>query len=273
MKLCNSFILLILLSGIFIHLIATTPAIAAEEIVTIESRPGVSLPLLLISPESSPAAGLLIYVGGGGGIGLKADREPGKRGGNFLFRTADMFVQAGFLVAIIDTPSDHRTSLWNLRTDKDHAKDAAAAIALLRSRTTKQVWVIGTSMGSASAANAAARLGDDGPDGAVLTSSVTELSRNTAESVLTVDLEAIRIPLLVVNHQDDACFAALPRKAQRILDEASNSPRRERMIFTGGKSPESDACEPFSPHGFFGIEQDVVTAITDWIRSSPPMKK
>ncbi|RAU22685.1 alpha/beta hydrolase [Paramagnetospirillum kuznetsovii] len=242
------------------------PANASEEVVTIDSRPGVTESLLIIHPATKPLASVLLYVGGGGGLGLRPDHPSGKRGANFLFRTADQFAANGFLVAIIDTPSDSATALWNRRTREDHALDAAAAIALLRRMADAPVWAIGTSMGTLSAANAAARLQADGPDGIVLTSSVTEMSRNTAETVLSVDLEAIRVPLLVVNHAADTCAASPPRRGRTILDGAINAPRKELLSFDGGKPRESDACEPFAPHGYFGIEDEVVGAIAQWIK-------
>lgn len=256
--------------AIVLCLVLIRPVLAAEEIVTLDTRPGVTTTILVIRPPSPPAASLLLYTGGGGAIGLNRDWPKGRRGGNFLIRSADLFVQAGFQVAIVDNPSDSLKAIWNRRDSRDHARDAAAIIAYLRAQAPVPVWVAGTSMGSVSAAAIAARLGrEDGPDGVVLTSSVTGLSRNTTESVLTVDLGAIRVPVLVVNHADDACFAAPPDAAERILDALDNAPRRVRLIFHGGKPPESDSCEPFAPHGYFGIEAEVVTAIADWIKTRP----
>jgi hypothetical protein len=98
-----------------------------------------------------------------------------------------------------------------------------------------------------------------------LTSSVTELSPKSTESVLTMDLDRIRIPMLVVNHRNDDCEASPPEEAERILREASNSPRREVLSFSGGKSAGLDECGPFAPHGYWGIEAEVVDAIAGWI--------
>ncbi|TAN62283.1 MAG: alpha/beta hydrolase [Magnetospirillum sp.] len=247
-------------------LLSAAPSVqAAEEVRVIDSRPGVTEAILLIHPATAPVASVVLFTGGGGAIGIKPGWPVGKRGGNFLVRTADLFAQAGFLVAIIDTPSDSASALWNLRGTARHAQDVAAAIAMLRRDAMVPVWLIGTSMGSLSAANAAARLREEGPDGVVLTSSVTVTSRNSTESVLTLDLEEIRVPLLVVNHRDDACKYAPPGDAERILREARNTPRREAMVFGGGKPNESSDCEPFAPHGYFGIEQEVVTGIVRWI--------
>ena len=81
------------------------------------------------------------------------------------------------------------------------------------------VWLIGTSMGTVSAANGAARLTAGGPDGLVLTSTVTRQGRERIETVGDVRLDAIRVPTLVVHHKNDACratpYADTPASAAR----------------------------------------------------------
>ena len=250
---------------VLLAVMAALPARAEEEVRVIDSRPGVTEAVLLIHPAVPPVASVVLFVGGGGAAGIRPDLPKGKRGGNFLFRAADLFAEAGFLVAVLDVPSDS-PQLWNFRTTEKHARDVAAVIAEMRREAAVPVWLIGTSMGTLSAANAAARLKEGGPDGVVLTSSVTEMSRKSTESVLTIDLDQIRVPLLVVNHRDDDCEASPPEEAPRIIREAANAPKREIMSFSGGKPSESGECEPFAAHGYFGIERDVVTGIARWIR-------
>src|SRR5207244_550656 len=81
--------------------------------------------------------------------------------------------------------------------------DGRAVIAALREMAPVPVWLVGTSMGTVSAANAAARLEDGGPDGLVLTSTVTRGSREMIESVGDVRLQDITVPTLLVHHRDD----------------------------------------------------------------------
>ena len=262
--------------GLALLLLVAAPARAAEEVRIIPSRPGVTEAVLLIRPDKPPSASVVLFTGGAGAIGLKPDWPLGKRGGNFLVRSADRFARAGFLVAVLDVPSDS-SALWNLRGSERHARDVAAVIALLRAEAPVPVWLVGTSMGTLSAANGAIRLQEGGPDGIVLTSSVTELSAKSTESVLTMDLDRIRTPMLVVNHRDDNCEASPPEEAERIIREAKNAPRREILSFSGGKPAGLDECGPFAPHGYWGIEAEVVAAIAGWIspaespgRPSPP---
>ena len=254
---------------IALGLMTALPAWADEEEVRIlDTRPGVTEAVLLIHPAGPPTASVMLFTGGGGAIGLRRDWPKGKRGGNFLIRSADLFAREGFLVAIVDAPSDYALAMWNFRTTERHAQDIAAIIAELRREAMVPVWLIGTSMGTLSAANAAARLTEGGPDGVVLTSSVTELSAKSTESVLTVDLARIRVPLLVVNHRDDDCEVSPPEEAGRIVGQAEHAPKREVMSFSGGKPAQSGECEPFAAHGYFGIEPEVVGAIARWVRGN-----
>jgi pimeloyl-ACP methyl ester carboxylesterase len=146
-------------------------------------------------------------------------------------------------------------------------------IAALRAEAPVPVWLVGTSMGSVSAANAAARLTDGGPDGVVLTSSVMGRSREMGESLQDVTLDTIRVPVLVVHHRDDGCRASRYADASWAMRRLSAAPKRELLTYTGGDAPQSDPCEPLSPHGYFGLDATVVEAIAAWIAATPPEAK
>ncbi|MGE5147883.1 MAG: alpha/beta hydrolase [Candidatus Eiseniibacteriota bacterium] len=247
---------------------AALPATAADEVRTIASRPGVTERVLFIRPGGPPAASVILFVGGPGKAGLKMPWPAGHRGGNFLFHNADRFVADGLLVAVVDAPSDHEDGLWDWRTSADHAADIAAVIAALRAEAKVPVWLIGTSMGTLSAANGAARLKSGGPDGVVLTSSVTQKSRQSEETVGTVRLEDIAVPVLIVHHEHDGCRASPYAGAEALMDRLRNSPKHEFMAFDGGATPKSGPCDPQAPHGYWGIGYKVVDAIAGWIKTA-----
>jgi hypothetical protein len=48
----------------------------------------------------------------------------------------------------------------------------------------------------------------------------------------------------------------------------TSTPRKQLIAVSGGIPPQSDPCEALSRHGYFGIEDEVVTAIADWIKES-----
>jgi len=252
---------------------ATTAAAHDEEIRTIPSRPGVTEAFLFVRPAGAPTASVVLFAGGRGRLGLERGR-PGAGASNFLVRNRARFAARGLLVAVLDAPSDRAAQgLVRFRTSAEHADDVRAVIAALRAEAPVSVWLVGTSMGSVSAANAAARLTAGGPDGVVLTSSVIGQSRDMGESLQDVALERIRVPTLVVHHRDDACRASRYADTSWLMRQLSAAPKRERLTFTGGDAPQSDPCEPLAPHGYFGIDATVVDAIAAFIAATPPVVK
>jgi pimeloyl-ACP methyl ester carboxylesterase len=144
-------------------LLAAGAAGAAEEVVTIPTRPAVRQAFLLARPGRPPVASVVLFAGGNGLLNLGAARR--SLMGNFLLRTRGRFVAEGFLVAAVDAPSDRPNGLDGFRTSAAHAEDVGKVIAALREVAPVPVWLVGTSMGTVSAASAAARLGAgrDGP--------------------------------------------------------------------------------------------------------------
>jgi pimeloyl-ACP methyl ester carboxylesterase len=258
--------------GAVLALAVLTPSMAQaaanDEVRSVATRRGVTQGFLLVRPPGSPAAGVILFAGGDGRLGLSPNGI-GQLRGNFLVRTRDRFARAGFLVALVDTPSD-RADYWNFRTSSAHVEDVKQVIAALRAMAPVPVWVVGTSMGTLSAANAAARLAEGGPDGLVLTSTVTQTSRQSGESVRTVRLGEIRVPALIVLRRDDGCRASPPSDAPTVLKALTQSPRKEILTFEDGSPPRSEPCEAMAQHGFLGIETDVVEAIARWIRAPSP---
>src|SRR5262245_27766709 len=102
------------------------------------------------------------------------------------------------------------------------------------------------------------------PDGIVLTSSLTGPS--ALGDLQSVDLETIAVPALIVTNQDDACIITKPEDSQALKLRLTASPRVQLRNFNGGSTPLSDPCESLSGHGFFGIEQKVIEAVTKWIK-------
>ena len=247
-------------------MLVPAPAGALDETIrTIPSRPGVTESFVLIHPPQAPVASVILFMGGRGAIGLQ--RGPlGPRHTNFLVRTRQRFAERGLLVAVVDVPSDRLgEALVRFRTSAEHAADVRALIAVLRAEAPVPVWLVGTSMGSVSAASAAARLTEDGPDGVVLTSSVMGQNREMGESLQDVALDKIRVPVLVVHHRNDGCPASRYSDTSWAMRRLSAAPRKELLSFSGGDAPQSPPCEPLAPHGYLGIEDKVVDAIAAWI--------
>ena len=115
---------------------------------------------------------MILFAGGHGGLGLKSASAMAWGAGNFLVRTRDAFAAQGLMVAVIDAPSDQRGGMNAIfRMSGAHAQDIDAVAAYLKKEAAVPVWLVGTSMGTFSAAGGA--IGAKSVDGLVLTSTIT----------------------------------------------------------------------------------------------------
>ena len=240
--------------------IGAPAARAGEELIQLPTRPGVTQPFWLLRAAGKPVASLILFTGGNGLI------RDVNRNNNFLIRSRQKFAAAGFLVASVNAPSDHPEGLDNFRSSAEHAQDIAAVIAYLRQQAAVPVWLVGTSMGTISAANVAARLKSGGADGLVLTSSIVSSSRRAGPISSSVEVADIAVPTLFVHNKDDACilcpFSAVPAMMERF----THAPRKDLIAVSGGSPPLSDPCEALSRHGYIGLEDEVVGDIARWIK-------
>lgn len=169
------------------------------------------------------------------------------------------------MVAVVDAPSDRQSPpyLQGFRQTPEHVADLKAVIAWLRGNAKAPVWLVGTSRGTQSAAYVATELsGPDGPDGVVLSSTI--LTDNKSRSVLAMPLDKIRVPVLVVHHEQDGCSLCPFSEVPALMAKLANAPKTKLLSFKGGEN-KGDPCEAFAHHGFNGLESEVVKRIADWI--------
>jgi hypothetical protein len=138
-------------------------------------------------------------------------------------------------------------------------------VGYLKKDTPLPVWFVGTSRGTVSATAAAVALGNQELAGIVLTASVTNASK--AGAVPQQRLDEIRIPVLVLHHQYDACWVCRPREAPRIISGLKNAQVKKLVMVDGGGDPGEDPCEALHWHGFIGMEKEVVDIIGNWIKN------
>jgi hypothetical protein len=127
------------------------------------------------------------------------------------------------------------------------------------------IWGVGHSRGTLSAAVTAVSVTPPA-DGLVLMSSLTGDPANPTEDLSQVDVESITGPALIVSHQGDLCAFTNPEDSKALRKRFTASEKAKFRDFNGGSAPLSDPCDPLAPHGFFGIDQKVVDAITKWIK-------
>lgn len=83
-----------------------------------------------------------------------------------------------------------------------------------------------------------------------------------------MDLEKIKILTLIVANTDDGCNKTPPEGAKIIGDRLINSKKVEVKMYSGGNRPISKPCQAMSYHGFLGIESDVVSHISNFIKNN-----
>jgi len=244
-------------------------AASAATVVMIEPRSGVTLKMLVDVPPSAKALAML-FPGGAGTVNIADDGSFEGTKGNFLTRSRDLFVADGVATALIDAPSDRldwKGLTFTYRASAERAKEIKQAIVKLHALYPKlPIWLVGTSRGSTSAANAAAAAGPGEADGLVLTSSVGVESRHGG-NVLDFNIEAIKIPTLVVHHTDDGCGVTPVSGARDIKARLTGAKASDLITFEGGDSGNGKECGAKSHHGYLGIERKVVDAISAWIKS------
>jgi dienelactone hydrolase len=244
-----------------------TLAQVSQKVVDIPTRPGVTQRFVFLAPED-PKAAIILFAGGHGGLQILPNGGFKWGEGNFLVRTRQLFAKNGLSVAVVDSPSDRQTApfLGGFRQTPEHVADIKAVIAWLKQQANIPVWLVGTSMGTLSAAFIATQVrpGDGGPDGLVLTSTI--LSFDAGRPVPAMPLQKIVIPVLVVHHEQDSCKYCAYSQIPQLLEKLSSTPKKELLTFKGGEN-RGDPCEALAYHGFNGLEEDVVGKIAAWIQA------
>jgi len=238
----------------------------AQTVVNVPTRPDV-LQAYLWLPVPDAVATVVLLVGGNGWLNLSEDGAMRSGAGNFLARSRALFMEQGFSVALPDAPSDRQQPPYlSGFAKRRHVTDLRAVMADIRKRTGKPVVLVGTSRGTQSAAYMAIASRDaGGPDALVLTSTILEDRKSNA--VPQMDLQSLRLPVLVVHHEQDGC--ALCRYADVPLLTARLTAPYKVLSYQDGNT-RGDPCEAFAYHGYNGIEPRVVMDIATWIKSNLP---
>ncbi|MGH8666473.1 MAG: alpha/beta hydrolase [Burkholderiales bacterium] len=248
---------------LFAAAFAASAVAQPEQVIDIPTRPGVTQRFLYLAPPNAKAA-VVLFSGGNGGLQIADDGSLGGGSGNFLVRSRQLFAEQRLAVAVIDAPSDRQRPpfLGGYRQRPDHVADVKAVIAWLRQKSALPVWLIGTSRGTQSVAYVATRLVDGGPDGIVLTAAV--LADPKGRSVPEMSMDRLRIPVLVVHHEQDGCRVTLFSDVPRLMEKLASNPRKALMTFTGGVD-QGNPCQARAYHGFNGLEREVVEKIAVWM--------
>jgi dienelactone hydrolase len=242
-------------------------------LVSVTTPRGAKQAFILIKPDGKPVASVVLFAGGHGALGLRSASSMKWGAGNFLVRTRDMFAAKGLMVAVIDAPSDQQNGMrGTFRMGNAHAGDIGAVVAYLRKEADIPVWLVGTSMGTFSAAGGA--IGAKGVDGLVLTSSITRAKRDWKiagshpDGVASMALGKVKVPTLVVSHVKDGCDITPAADAPKLQKRLVGAKPLEVVLLEGGSPPQSAPCDARAQHGFLGIEGKAVDAIASFVKAN-----
>jgi hypothetical protein len=280
--------------GLAVLAIMAPSAAQAAQAVTIDSNLVVRLrhaPPFQLAARAS----VILLAGGNGVLNLNGAGDTRDLQGNFLIRSARLFLGQRLNVAMLDAEPAFPApaGLNNQRLTVTHAVFLGRVVAAVRRRWPgKPVWLVGTSNGTLSAMNAAARLrGVAGvrrrlvsdvftpranvADGLVLTSPITQPGTEETGTVLGANpsLADIGIPTLVMWNEHDQCSAS-PAPAFAVFNGLSGVPTGKKAIsimIEDRPNVAVHACSAFGPHGYNGEEQQAVREIAKFIlMHSPP---
>ncbi|MFO1185050.1 MAG: hypothetical protein U1E56_09710 [Bauldia sp.] len=246
--------------------------VAAEQVVEIPSR-GQSVRALLI-PAENPLGSVILLAGGHGNLALQTNGRIGWGQDNHLVRSRAAYAAAGYNTLVPDIAPDLKTpsggGVDGYRADARNATDIAAAIVFMRTLKPLPVVLIGTSRGTISAANAAARLsGRERPDALVISSGFLGANPRdfTVAKMAGNDPRRLDLPLLVIEHRADTCSPTAPSAVEPFRSWYETGGRRLDILWMeGGDAPRGDPCEARGAHGFPGLDKEVVTATDTWIK-------
>lgn len=243
---------------------------AAQEIISLQTRDGVTQSVFLARVPETPVAVALLFPGGGGNIRLRTEGGQIRFGpNNFLVRARGDFIKHGVVAVVFDAPSDQSGGMDDtFRLGDQHAADVAAVIAVLKKRfPALPFFAIGTSRGTVSAASIGRHLPDQ-IAGTVLTASLFLAGKRAGQQGLSgFDFASIKPRLLFAHHTQDGCNFTPYRSA------AAQEGRYPLISVSGGSPAQSSPCEALSEHGFLGRESETVEAIVNWMIDKPYKKE
>ena len=215
-----------------------------------------------------PLANLYVMSGGDGVLRLQSDGSG--TGENFLFsplvRNRQALLDAGYSVVMIDAPSDMLASPgipFAHRATAAHSAELLEVLRAVQARDNLPAWLLGFSAGGPSVANVAIAAPSSTPFGLIL------LSPNTGVEphLLTLNLEAIQRPVLLLTHALDSCAGTPPANAPRVMARLTGQGGRRHVSFTAGSAgTRGGGCDSTGYHGLGGSDALFLAELVDFMR-------
>lgn len=243
---------------------------ATEEVVTINTREGVTQTFLHIVPTEKPKGVVIIYPGHEGVVRFKkianqysVDNEGG--GLTAHEKSREKYSQEGFAVAVLAPPSDQSYGMdTDFRSSKEHTQDTEKVIEYLHQKYNQDVYLHGHCRSTFSPAAVATNLNNKGIAGIILSSARSEGRHG---GVVDYEKGKVKVPVLLVQHVDDPCEGTLYENMPKIKSFYEASTNVDVITAKGGEGKRPDDAPGCSGghHGFRGMRKPVMNAIIQWI--------
>ena len=215
-----------------------------------------------------PLANLYVLAGGDGVLRLQPNGVGTADNFTFspLIRIRQQLLDAGYSLILVDAPSDMQGAggiPFAHRTTAAHASELLAVLQFVQQQDNLPAWMMGFSAGGPSVANLALAAPASTPFGLIM------LSPNTgvAPHVLSLDLEAMQRPTLLLTHESDSCAGTSPANAPVVMARLGATEARRHVSFTGGSfGSRGGGCDATGHHGLGGNDAQFVSELTGWMR-------
>lgn len=229
--------------------------------ITAPVKSGSEVQNVIYSSPSQPKAILIMLPGGTGKLGIDADGTI-QHDKNFLVRTREDWLKRGYAVLIPDSPDGR--NLRGHRSTQQYRDAVNALVTYAKTQNQAPVFLIGTSQGTIAAVNGATQFKNGEIAGIVLTESVTKAGKRSSETIYDAKPAEVSAPVLIVANRDDACPVAPPEGADQ-LSQAFTQAKSTAVEMVSGGNNNKHSCSSLSPHGYSGIEDQVIDLIAKWL--------
>lgn len=246
------------------------------EVAQLRTRDDVTVDVLhLAAPE--PKANVVLFPEGDGVIEIDSSGDiVNKKKRAFSIRNRKHFLQHNINVFVVDAPSDHHNQnagmLWGFRAEPEHLKDISYVFAYVRDKASGlPTYVVGSDRGTESAIYSAINF-QHVLKGVVLASPTTE-NTEFGDPVENYDLENLKLPILIVGHEDDECAYSDPDDIEDILEKAEHAQPRMKVLVTGGQDTKkgfgkrSARCKGKTYHQFYRADVKALDAISGFMKN------
>jgi hypothetical protein len=253
--------------GFVATVLAGFGANAAEPTVEISSR-NQKIRAILLKPEK-PVASVILLVGGHGKMDIAPNGAIKWGSGNQLVRTRADYAKQGFAVLVPDIAPDWKTPTGVVNGYRWHpniGRDLGAMVAYMRT-IAEPVVVVGTSRAAVSAgAMLFVTESKNRPDYLVLTAAMLMPSGNQPNFLRGIqnDKQKAQVPMFLIGHKKDQCEYTLPASIEEFRKWRGGD--KLDVLYLDGPQGTGHPCEARAAHGFAEIDDQVVMAVSNWIK-------